>query len=328
MKVLHISFHCGCRNDLEYVASQLAIDLTFMLYDDGISVGEDRYNITHEKAQAFWEKHADYYQQFDCIITSDTAPISRVFLQNNWSKRLIIWICNRFDYAVQPSTGFPDHEYYRLINDVKNRPNVSIIGYTPFETYYANHIRGLSIGNLCIKPVGKVGSVFSTYTPTPVPGKRETFIIGPYHNDNIMMNLREVVEALGIRVFNGRYNGPRDLAEFAGMIHIPYAWSNLAFFEAIQMQVPMFIPSLSFLKEIKRNREFFWSPPYREEVIELSEWYCPDHRDILVYFDSWKDLQHKTINLDYSELKRRMFEFGLAHEKLMLNRWNILLRGT
>ena len=42
MKVLHISFHKGCQNDIQYVAKKLGIDLTFMEYDDGISKGNDR----------------------------------------------------------------------------------------------------------------------------------------------------------------------------------------------------------------------------------------------------------------------------------------------
>jgi hypothetical protein len=36
-------------------------------------------------------------------------------------------------------------EYYDLINDVKHRSNVSIIGYTPFENYYANNIKNVYI---------------------------------------------------------------------------------------------------------------------------------------------------------------------------------------
>ena len=321
MNILHISFHKGCQNDIEYIAKKLNFKLTFMEYDDGISKGLDKYNITHTKALSSWNKHKDYYNKFDCIITSDTAPISRIFLQNNWSKQLIIWICNRFDYANQPAIGFPDKEYYDLINDVKNRSNVNIIGYTPFETYYANHIRKLDIGNECIKPIGKIGDVYSTYTSTKVDDKENTFIIGPYHNDNIMMNLKDMVSSLGIRVFNGRYNGPLDLAEFAGVIHIPYAWSNLALFEAIQLQIVMFIPSFKFLKKIKHHKSFFWSPPYREDVIYLSEWYCQEHKDILVYFDSWEDLQNKVKNLDYDRQKLVLNEFGVIHETKMLEKW-------
>jgi hypothetical protein len=321
MKVLHISFHKGCQNDIEYISEQLGFELTFMEYNDGISKGCDKYNVTQERALASWNKHKEFYNQFDCIITSDTAPISRVFLQNNWSKRLIIWICNRFDYANQPAVGFPDQEYYDLINDVKNRPNVSIVGYTPFETYYANVIRGLSIGNECIKPIGKIGEVYKNYNPTQIPDKDKTFIIGPYHNDNIMMNLREKVESLGIKVFNGRYNGPRDLAEFAGVIHIPYAWSNLAFFEAIQLEIIYFIPSKSFFFELSNKPNFWFQNHNCIDKIHLSEWYCEDFREALVYFDSWEDLSKKVVELDVTLHKKVLRKIGDKHEMDTLGKW-------
>jgi hypothetical protein len=329
IKVLHISFHKGCQNDIEYISKKLNFDLKFMEYDDGISIGLDKYNITHEKALNSWNIHKDYYNQFDIIITSDTAPISRIFLQNNFQKKLIIWICNRFDYANQPAIGFPDKEYYDLINDVKNRPNVIIIGYTPFENYYANNIRNLSIGDEVIKPIGQIGEVYKDYTSTIVENKKNTFIIGPYHNDNLMMNLKEKVESLGIKVFNGRYNGPKDLAEFAGVIHIPYAWSNLALFEGIQLEILFFIPSLEFIKYLIHTNDdkkdnFFWSPPLIEDVLYLSEWYCEEFKDVFIYFDSWNDLKKKVETLDYLNHKKILKEIGINHEKKMLERWSKL----
>ena len=46
-----------------------------------------------------WVNSVVDFGKFDVIVTSDTAPLSRIFLQNNWKKPLIIWICNRFDYV-------------------------------------------------------------------------------------------------------------------------------------------------------------------------------------------------------------------------------------
>lgn len=331
LKVLHISFHKGCQNDLEYISKKLNFNLEFISYSDESIKGGDLYNITHERAENNWNKHKDYYNSFDIIITSDTAPLSRIFLQNNFQKKLIIWICNRFDYAHQPDAekiGFPDKEYYNLINDVKNRPNVSIIGYTPFETYYANNIRNLSIGNECIKPIGQIGEVYNNYTSTNVEDKKNTFIIGPYHNDNLMMDLKSKVQSLGIKVFNGRYNGPKDLAEFAGVIHIPYAWSNIALLEAIQSETIFFIPSLTFLKYFihtnidgEKKDSFFWSPPLREDVLYLSEWYCEDFKDVLIYFDSWDDLKNKIETLNFNEHKKILRLIGDKHEKETLKKW-------
>lgn len=125
-----------------------------------------------------------------------------------------------------------------------------------------------------------------------------------------MMNLREKVESLGIRVYNGRYQGPKDLAEFAGMIHIPYAWSNLALFETIQMEVPYFIPSLSFIRKLAINSDnkgsFFWTPPLLLDQLQLSEWYCDETKEVFIYFDSWEDLQHKITSFDRDAHKKKI----------------------
>lgn len=324
MKVLHISFHKGCQNDIEYIAKKLNFELTSMVYECDLSIGNDKYNITHEKAEYQWNKYKDYYNSFDVIITSDTAPLSRIFLQNNFEKKLIIWICNRFDYANQPTT-FPDQEYFDLMNGAHLRPNVSVIGYTPFENYYANCVRNVFVGDAVIKPIGKIADTYNNYTSTQVENKSNTYIVGPYHNDNIMMNLREKVESLGIRVYNGRYCGPKDLSEFAGMIHIPYAWSNLALFETIQVEVPYFIPSLAFIKELAaqstNERNFFWTPPLILDKLHLSEWYCDELKDVFIYFDSWDDLKSKIASFDRENHRKKLREFGDQHEANMLELW-------
>ena len=130
-----------------------------------------------------------------------------------------------------------------------------------------------------------------------------------------------------LKIFNGRYNGPKDLAEFAGVIHIPYAWSNLALFEGIQLQIPFFIPSLKFLKylihtDTDKTDSFFWSPPLIEDVLNLSEWYCKDFEKIFIYFDSWNDLKDKINTLDYEKHKVLLKDIGDKHEKEMLKKWS------
>jgi hypothetical protein len=133
------------------------------------------------------------------------------------------------------------------------------------------------------------------------------------------------VESLGISVYNGRYNGPKDLAEFAGMIHIPYAWSNLALFETIQMEVPYFIPSLSFIKELSCRGNFFWSPPLLIDMLHLSEWYCDELKEVFLYFDSWDDLRNKITSFDRGAHKKKLREFGDRHETNMLQLWKKIL---
>ena len=145
-----------------------------------------------------------------------------------------------------------------------------------------------------------------------------------------MMNLKEKVCSLGIKVYNGRYNGPKDLSEFAGVIHIPYAWSNLALLEAIQAEIIFFIPSLQFIKYLIHTDKdktdcFFWSPPLKEQLLNLSEWYCEEFKDVFIYFDSWEDLKHKIENLDSIKHKELLKNIGLKHEKDMLQKWRKIL---
>tara|TARA_Y100000593_G_scaffold69715_1_gene128031 strand:+ start:126 stop:563 length:438 start_codon:yes stop_codon:yes gene_type:complete len=143
-----------------------------------------------------------------------------------------------------------------------------------------------------------------------------------------MLNLKEILQNKGIRVHNGRYEGPLDLAEFKGVVHIPYAWSNFAVFEGFKFAVPFFLPSLTFLENLRQGKAFFWSPPYRRDALELSEWYLPAHKDLFIYFDSWEDLQFRIQAFGPSEArahKNKLLKFASQHATNTLKSWKNLL---
>jgi len=54
---------------------------------------------------------------------------------------------------------------------------------------------------------------------------------------------------------------------------------------------------------------------------ELCDWWSPEFRDYLVYFDSFIDMKHKIEATDYIELKTKILHAGLAHRAEMLERW-------
>jgi hypothetical protein len=324
MKILHISFHNGCHNEITFVMDKLKHKLFFLPFDDGT---KGKYNIGHERAEKYWNEHKDYFNKFDLIITSDTAPISRVFLQNGWTKPLIIWINNRFDYTDQATNdcNFPDDEYYNLFREAVNMENVKIIGYTEFENYYCREIRGIDIGNNVIKPIGCVSDVYNNKNLTKIEFKSDTVFVGPYHNDNIMMNLTNKLKELNIPVYNGRFNGPYDLAEFRCVVHIPYAWSNYSLFEGIQSGIVYFIPSKDFLIKLKKDKDFFWSPPYSDDNLHLAEWYNDENKDCFVYFRNWDDLKIKIFTTNYVKKKEYLKKFGEEHKNKMLELWSQLI---
>lgn len=331
MKILHLSHHKGCINDFNYVCKQLNIQCEVLsslkecntnqnLMSLALPNGQ-HYNITDKRAEYYWNKYKDYFNTFDCIITSDTAPLSRIFLQNNWKKKLIIWICNRFDYW---HSGHADYDYYKTIKQATTLSNVNLIGYTAFENFYCKHIKNIDIGNTVITPTGGISEIYNNFIKKTE--LNDTLFAPPYHNDTIMMNLKNKLEELGFKAYSGKYNGPYDLTNYKAVVHIPYAWSNLAFFEMFQLGIIYFIPSISFLSKIVQGKNFFWSPPFVSKLLTLSEWYDDKHKDLLIYFDSWEDLKHKINNINYEEHQLKLKEWGKVHIEKTLKQWITILK--
>lgn len=332
IKVLHMTFHEGCKNDFEDVAKELDLDLTSWFVQalpkgfwEGHDSGNEIYNVGHRRAERVWNLHKDFFYQFDVIITSDTAPLSRIFLQNNWEKPLIIWVCNRFDYA-HGSGGedrFPEKEYYDLIREATLLPNVRIVSYTPFEHEYARR-KGFNFGTLTIKPLGKKEQPFlpeNTLVPSSVV-KEDTIFVFPRLSPEQLNHVLYAGEHHAIKLWSGTYKGPEDLKGFKGVLFIPYAFSNLALFENLQRGIIHFVPTKRFLTELNFIRAGMHGN------LDWCEWYFDIYKDYLVFFDSWQDLSHKIKNIDYAALKQKIKTFGEQHRKDMIVEWRTLFAAV
>lgn len=334
LELLHLSFHKGCINSFKLLEDKfdLKVESWFIPdlpknFFDPAGNGNALYNIGHDRAQRIWDKHKDYFNKFDAIVTSDTVAISRIFLQNNFSKPLIIWICNRFDYydAASLDCIFPDQEYYELLRQATQKNNVFFVSYSQFEPYYAL-TKSVNFGSLIIKPFSVFTKINNSLIPKKVK-KRETFFIPAYHNNLEFMDLQQKCKELEIPVYCGRYNGPADIKNFKGVINLPGAWSNLALFENIQHGLIHFVPSREFIIKLSKQPNY-WHPDsghlFNDHQFELSDWYTKDHQDIIVYFDSWDDLKYKIANTDFELLKNNVKNFAASHKKEMLKRWQTI----
>lgn len=333
-KILHLSFHKGCINDFHYICDKLGHTCEVLSSFKECCTNQSiepiwepdnrHYMITHESAIKYWNRYKDYFNEFDTIVTSDTAILSRIFLQNGWTKPLVIWICNRFDYF---HTSRPDKEYFELFHRATKQPNVQIIPNTLFEVLYCS-LYNISLNSPeIITPLGKnIPSV--SLDKTSLPNKRNTFFIPSYHNETTMMNLPLKLQELGIETYNERHKGGHDLIEFKGIITIPYAYSTLALFEHLSLGITIFVPNpsflLSFLKDPKLN---FWhqNSNMLPKYMQISEWYNEKHSKLIIYFDSWEDLKKKVSTLDYENHKSKLIEYGKKHEKDVCEKWNKVL---
>ena len=335
LKVLHISFHKGCIREFEAISRSLELDLTSWLipelpshFLDPQSTGHVLYNVGHDRAKRIWDKHKRTFNTFDVIVVSDTAPLSRIFLQNNFQKGLLIWISDRFDYCDQETLDcqFPDKEYYDLFNTAKCRPNVTVVANSPFEHFYAK-LKGVDTGPLVIKPCA---SFIEEPSDRKIPAsvkKSETFFLPCYHNETIFMNLQEKCQKLRINCYMGPFTSPRELEEFKGIIHLPYSWSTIAFFVNSELKLPYFVPSKQFLLKLQKQGNYWHQNEaflFKERRFDLSEWYSSENQSIITYFDSWKDLKKKIAKVKTNELSRKIAKFSFAHKQEMLLRWKLV----
>ena len=350
MKFLHLTFHKGCDKEIQYVFSQLAHSVDTWKFDDGETNAntDEIYRITHERAQKCWNLHRKFFDQYDGIITSDTCPLARPFLQNHWNKPLLIWVCNRFDYLVY------DDEFKNLIRDIPNRPLVRIFGYTFIESIYGKYIRGVNWGNdLVIKPIGKnleSQNLGKSYLESSSPffidiGEKgvemksaqsvRKFYVPMYGNETNLVNLRWILDDLGIANDSFKFGHISELLEFQGIVTIPYAWSTFALFERMQLGMVVFVPSEDFLMKLFRENEhpvrkwWFQDPFYLEhpERLAWSEWYCPENRPCFIYFDSWFDLAKKIKETDYAAKTREILKRGKEHEQYVMGQWKDVMQS-
>lgn len=318
MKILHVSYHDGCIKTLNYVAQSLGLKIETQKADWN-------YNIGYRRAEEIWNKYKDYYNGFDIIITTDTGPLCRIFLQNDYAGKLIINCSNRIDYhdSATLDCDFPDKGYYRLLREIKAQQNVKFFSYTKFEYEYALKYRNVDLGTDIIKPSAFIEEGVGISAFSSEINKEDIFFIPPYHNDTIFMNLKEKCLSLGINAYAGRYNGPSDLKGVKGIIHIPYGWCNLALFENWSLGNVYFIPSKEFFLQLSKQKNFWWQDSYALELLDSSEWYLPEHRELFIYFDNWEQLKLLTENQELITNKKELIEkFSKKHSELTLSQWD------
>lgn len=327
LKVLHLTFHTGCAREVEQIATYVNLDLTTWnvlelpdQFFDGTSSGNNLYNIDHARAQRIWERHKDFFQSFDAIITSDTAVLSRIFLQNNAKIPLIIWISNRFDFVCEPDLdcAFPDPEYYELFRTAKHRPNTYVVANTAYEKFHAA-LKNVDIGDRLIKPSG----IMELYS-LPERDKKDLFYLPHYFNEEQGFFVEQVLKHRNVQAVCLRHKGFSDLRSYKAIIHLPYAWSTIALFENIGLGMPIFIPSIPFLMDMDASGRYWHqnSTEFKHNLNhKMSEWYSDENKECFIYFDSWDDLVHKLHTVDLEAQRKKVLTFARKHQATMIFRW-------
>lgn len=340
MKILHISHHIGCMRDHAFIYDSFGFEYTFWKFYDGL------FNISKQIANNIWNEKKEYFNSFDYIVTSDTAPLSRIFMENvnDLKPKVVVWICNRFDYNMES-----DPSFYNIFRNIAEnyKEKFKIVPYSDFEKKWCNlkNIETLDT----ITPIGvnldhldeKIDGVLKLqktyiddnhskdkYEDTISILKNKIFI-PIYGNDNLFFKLNDILKSHNIDCFNGGYKNANDLKECLGVVHFPDAFSKLITFETIQNEVIVFLPSEKYLIKLhptnSNGHNYWFNCPIghlNKDLITYCEWYR--FKECRIYFDSIEDLilKIKTLTPEIIEEKRRWCNYyGNYIKNNNINKW-------
>jgi hypothetical protein len=341
MRVLHISHHVGCMRDHAYIYDKLGVEYEFWKFP------KDLFRITKDVADQIWNERNEYFNQFDFIVTSDTAPLSRIFMEHldQLKAKVVVWICNRFDYNMEGDASF-----YEIFNrmSIEHQDKVKIIPYSDFEGIWCKK-SGISFHLPTITPIGiekreldyKIDGLIELKTgyiedPNakmhynyPVELNNKLFI-PIYGNDNYFYNIKQIFIENDIPFFNGGYKHPEDLKHCIGLVTFPDAFSKLITFETIQNEIVVFLPSPEFLIQlhptVNNNTHYWFNSPVghlNQDLVQLCEWYR--FKECRIYFDSIPDMIHKikTLTPEIIAEKRKWCRiYGEKIEKENMQKWS------
>jgi hypothetical protein len=308
MKVFHISFHLGCIRSMNGLLRDLGHSVDFLYARPEIP-----YSITESVADRLWETHKDTWNTYDLIITSDTVALSYIFLKHKeqLKPKLLIWICNRFSYAMEEN-----NEFYELLKEVssgtKYIDRIKLVPYTEYERIYCGEhniwIREpvlLPYGNVIGTQefngqVGNESSKVQIDTSGVTKPKEETIFISMYGNDWRFLPLKNILLSNGYSVASGEFRTVEDLRGYKCIVTLPDAFSKFFFFELMNLPLPIFIPTEEFFMMLNRSytqaekgEVVTYAFTYRGNIVpnqfvDLCEWFKYPHSK--TYFSSIEDL--------------------------------------
>jgi hypothetical protein len=327
--ILHISHHIGCFRDQQYILNKLGYKVINLKFYD------NQFTVTSEIASTFWLQYKDIINSCDYVLISDTSPISRCILQhfNEFRSKLIIWICNRFDYGM-----INELEYYSLFEQYKNKCNVKIVASTFWEKIWCLKNKIDIMDCFVINPLGMFDNDLEKFIPQSkiydewynnTSNITEADVYVPfYRNDNIFFNLSSFLSENKITVCNTTFSNPNQLKQFKAYVTLPDTFCKWFSFEAIHLKLPVILPSKTLLLKLCKNPNYLYNVTgyggaelMTEDLISIGEWYNPKFEKCRVYFDSFEDLPNTITSLNKQNMNSEFEKCSFQHEQEILTKW-------
>jgi len=295
-------------------------------------------NINEDLADRFYDHYKDELSKYDGFIVTHTPCFS--LLYKKFNKPIIVVASTRYE---DPFSGnmvewIKFNKYLQggidsgQIIPVSNNKYDS--GYTELYTQRKWQV----IPSLC------------EYTNSKYTGKEDLFLYSSKFKPSLSiprLSLRE-------KVLKSGYSW-QDLANYRGIVHVPYNASTMSIFEQYTANIPLFFPSYQFLQELRSKyhdhgvmSELSWNqvhgyPPnssifagvkdpnnYRNNEVmmhwaKLSDFYDQENMPYIQYFNSFEHLSQLLDIIDTKEISANMATHNVLRRERVYDEWNGIL---
>jgi hypothetical protein len=133
------------------------------------------------------------------------------------------------------------------------------------------------------------------------------------------------------------------MRKYRAIIHIPYEASTMSIFEQYNMNIPLFFPSKTLLKELIKTNRIQFNSRYAKNIFPESltpalgtNWidfwidradYYNDNMPYITYFNNTAELFELLYNSNYDDITIKMAEFNIIKNKKVFNQWKSIIDG-
>lgn len=288
---------------------------------------------SQEVCDKFYEQNKNALDKYDAFIAC--YPVEFALLYERWNKPIIVVNCIRYDHPNTFNPAIRD----RLNDFLKSRHKQGKLYYVcnnkgdKFYTHYFTGIEGMHIPNLC------------EYTGAKYTGTKNKYVI---HDRSEITMPGDLCVGLGsLRNRSWRYSWS-DLYSYKGIIHVPYHNGTMSIFEQYTANVPLFLPSKKYAKELFYQNKIFSdltfykinkmnepddinnpnslrNPEILDKWIDTCDFYDTENMKYIQYFDSPRHLEGLLKTVNTKEISNNMAAHNVMRRQSVYNNWQEIL---
>ena len=348
MKLFTLSLHIGTK-DLQTIFSRLGHTLDVWSISDHTHIfGEQRAqvdvcnqntwrNLDQKMCDAFYERYKYELSGYDAFISYYTPAMAALF--ERFEKPIILYIPLRYESGLSTDSA----RWFWFNNWIEKNVSAgkinSIVTNNLYDQQYFKYYTGMDaqlIPSLC------------DYTGAQYTGKFDKHLFTSKFPDFLgFVGVPNLIDKKTIINYSWQ-----DLANYRSMVYLPYSNSNISVFENYSAGIPMFFPTIDFLRQLWTHyrdkgvmSELSWfqilglllpigiaandpnnyqNPISFERWIPLSDFYSLPHIQL---YESIRDLEDKLLSLDLKKISEQMLEHNTYRREQILSDWDRILRS-